>query len=175
MHSEQQYPRFVTREEKVAAANHLRSAHAAGRVSDPDFASGMKAIERAEDEQQLAAVVNPGSTTLTVNEPATSNTGRLALPHVLGIFTVFLGPLVLWLVSKPGAAKFEAAKALNFQLFLLVLMVVANVVDFSGRADNFVWMIGAVISAVAAVRVSKGKAWVYPHRRFGIPGIVEEK
>jgi uncharacterized Tic20 family protein len=45
------------------------------------------------------------------------------LAHLLAIFTGFLGPLVIWLVSKDQStfADHHGKEALNFQLFYLVV------------------------------------------------------
>jgi uncharacterized protein len=45
--------------------------------------------------------------------------------HLLGIFTGFLGPLIVWLVKKDGSAFIchHGREALNFQLTLLLVML----------------------------------------------------
>ena len=53
------------------------------------------------------------------------------LAHILGIFTYFIGPLVIWLVNKDNADKGfivdQAKEALNFQITLAIAGIVSMI------------------------------------------------
>lgn len=55
-----------------------------------------------------------------------------ALCHVLGIFTGFLGPLVIWLVKKDSSPFLDhhGREALNFQLTMLLVLMSLGAVTF---------------------------------------------
>jgi len=89
------------------------------------------------------------------------------LTHVLGIFTGFLGPLVIYLVAKPEQrfAKHHAAESLNFQLTVLIGWVVAWVLALAlvGFILMPVLWIGALVFEIlAAVAANKGEWYRYP-------------
>ena len=50
---------------------------------------------------------------------------RAMLCHLLGIFTGFIGPLILWLVKKDSSAfvGHHGREALNFQITLMLVML----------------------------------------------------
>jgi uncharacterized Tic20 family protein len=54
------------------------------------------------------------------------------LCHLLGIFTGFLGPLVLWLVKKDSSPYVEhhGRESLNFQITLLLMMMAIGATAF---------------------------------------------
>jgi uncharacterized Tic20 family protein len=60
----------------------------------------------------------------------TSNTGTAQLTHILGLFTGFLGPLIIYLVMKEEPFVEQHAKeALNFQITVLLAGVVAGLLS----------------------------------------------
>ena len=93
------------------------------------------------------------------------NIGMLA--HLLGIFTGFIGALVLWLVKKDESAFIaeEAKEALNFQItmtigffagWMLCFILIGFVLIPVLALVNFIF---CIIGAIAA---SKGQAYRYP-------------
>lgn len=54
------------------------------------------------------------------------------LCHLLGIFTGFVGPLILWLVKKDSSTfvGHHGREALNFQLTLMIVFVALGSVTF---------------------------------------------
>ncbi|HEX7262394.1 MAG TPA: DUF4870 domain-containing protein [Luteolibacter sp.] len=54
------------------------------------------------------------------------------LCHLLGIFTGFLGPLVLWLVKKDSSAYIDhhGRESLNFQITLFLVMMALGATTF---------------------------------------------
>ena len=102
---------------------------------------------------------------------ATADTCNLhqlaALVHLSGIFTLFIGPLVVYLSRKPGIDPIRdaAREALNFQLMLLMAWIATFV--------SFVILIGFLIAPVlalvsialpvwAAIASSRGENFRYP-------------
>src|SRR6266852_3321441 len=66
--------------------------------------------------------------------------------HLLGIILGIIGPLIIWLIKK-DQSKFvddQGKEALNFQIVLLILHLVASPVScFSlGAANGVVWLLG---------------------------------
>lgn len=151
--------RFVTRAEKATAEQELRQAHADGLISADDLARRVQAVERAEDLNQLTAAAGGmvGHRLPAVERPSTLT---LALPHLLGAFTAWLGPLIVWLFSSDKVLKRESAKALTFQVIGSIVVMVLGIVD----ADAFrvvANMTFTVLGLVAAVYVGRGHEWHY--------------
>lgn len=97
------------------------------------------------------------------------------LPHLLGIFTGWIGPLVLLLVIKSQETKQHSRKALNWQIsysiysILIILLVIFFL--FSQKILLFVFFILTFISLclldiifciIASVKANKGELWDYP-------------
>ncbi len=89
------------------------------------------------------------------------------LAHLLGIFTGFLGPLVLFLVKKDESpfVRHHASEALNFQLSLIIWFTISVilVLVLIGILMILALVIGAfVLQIVAAVAASRGEWYRYP-------------
>jgi uncharacterized protein len=89
------------------------------------------------------------------------------LCHLLGIFTWFLGSLIVWLIKK-DQSKFvdeQGKEALNFQLTLLIgdLIGLATVPFCVGPFIlAAVYIIRIVFCILAAVAVNRGEHYRYP-------------
>ncbi len=104
------------------------------------------------------------------NESVTPSKDALNLAvlcHVLGFFTSFLGPLILWLMKKDVDSYVEhhGREALNFQITLLIAYIVGGILTFV--CVGFVilavaWIGNIVFSILAAVAASKGQRYQYP-------------
>ena len=89
------------------------------------------------------------------------------IAHVLGIFTSFLGPLVIWLIKKDQSpfVDDQGKEALNFQITLMIGWVIAAVTTFIcigpfiGLGLTAIAIIFGVLGAIAA---NKGEAYRYP-------------
>jgi uncharacterized protein len=99
------------------------------------------------------------------------------LAHLSGLIAglivlPFLGPLVVWLIKKdqsPFVAD-QAKEALNFQIALLIAVLVCVVVPCVGWAMLPVVAIGGIIFAViAAMEANKGTYYRYPYTLRLIP------
>ena len=100
--------------------------------------------------------------------PSTADDRSMALLcHVLGIFTGFLGPLILW-AGKKDQSRFvdhHGKQALNFQFSMLLYWVVAFFSIFLLVGFFLVpvlMVLGIVLPIIAAVAANKGEMYRYP-------------
>ena len=87
------------------------------------------------------------------------------LVHVLGIFTYFIGALVVFLSSSDKEVKRHARNALNWQISAASYMIISLVLMLI--IIGFFLMIAVVIlnlifCIIATVKASEGKLWEYP-------------
>ncbi|HDS1127860.1 TPA: DUF4870 domain-containing protein [Stenotrophomonas maltophilia] len=104
----------------------------------------------------------------TTDAPADQRTMALAA-HLLGIFTGFIGALIIWLINKDDAGKAfvtdQAKEALNFQITVTIAMVISiilMVVIIGGILAPIVGIINLVFCIIAAVKANNGEAYRYP-------------
>lgn len=104
----------------------------------------------------------------TTEAPADQRTMALAA-HLLGIFTGFIGALIIWLINKDDAGKAfvtdQAKEALNFQITVTIAMVISiilMVVIIGGILAPIVGIINLVFCIIAAVKANNGEAYRYP-------------
>ncbi|QTX04871.1 DUF4870 domain-containing protein [Agromyces archimandritae] len=98
-----------------------------------------------------------------------------SLAHLGGILS-FLPSLIIWLVFKDRGpfTDREAKEALNFQITLLIAMIVLNIavgiltvvsfgiLGFLGFLTWIPWAIGVVFSILAFMRTRDGAPYRYP-------------
>src|SRR4030042_5898484 len=86
------------------------------------------------------------------------------LCHLLGIFTWFIGPLIIWLIKK-DKDKFvddQGKEALNFQITVGIAYVVSGITAFLcigvilGMAT---WVCTLVFCIMGALKANKGEAY----------------
>ena len=105
-------------------------------------------------------------------QPAASgddNTFAL-LTHLLGIVTMFVGALVMYLVKKDTASPYlrhHLLEALNFQITVTIAYVVSWVLavvtlGILSFVPAIVWIFGLVFSILATVAANKGEWYRYP-------------
>ena len=110
----------------------------------------------------------------TTNAPADQRTMALAA-HLLGIFTWFIGPLIIWLINKDDASKAfvtdQAKEALNFNITIAAIMLVLFVLGIVTLGIGFlialpimlVVGLGALVLIIlAAIKANEGVAYRYP-------------
>jgi len=93
------------------------------------------------------------------------NMGMLC--HLLGLFTSFVGPLILWLIKK-DEDKFvddQGKEALNFQITVILASIASGILYFV--CIGFLIAIAVAISDIvfcilASVAASKGENYRYP-------------
>ena len=99
--------------------------------------------------------------------PTQDERNMAVLCHLLGIFSSFLGPLVIWLLKK-DSSKFvddQGKEALNFQITLLIGYAASFVLAFmviGFLIGPAVWIAGLLLSIVATTKASRGVAYRYP-------------
>ncbi len=96
------------------------------------------------------------------------------LSHLLGIFTCFVGPLIIWAVKKEENAFVadQSKEALNFQITVLIgygiIFVLSGllapigigcVISLAGIAVGIAALIFSIIGSIAA---NEGKTYRYP-------------
>jgi hypothetical protein len=105
----------------------------------------------------------------SVNKNSDNNSGSdnilAILTHILGLFTSFLGPLIIFLASEEKYVKKHSKNALNWQLSLIIYFIGAAILTVI--LIGFVLMaalgvINLVFCIIAAVRASEKKFWEYP-------------
>jgi uncharacterized Tic20 family protein len=102
--------------------------------------------------------------------PAANEDRTLAmLTHLSGILFGFIVPLVIWLINKDNAGKAwltaQAKEALNFQITILIAMVVSWVLIFiiiGGLLIPLVALANLIFCIIAAVKTNAGEDYRYP-------------
>ena len=88
------------------------------------------------------------------------------LAHILGLVTGWLGPLILYLTANEKLfAKKQAQEALNFQITMLIGMIVGGILTMVIIGIFVIIAVGIVdliFSIMAAMAVSKGEDYRYP-------------
>jgi len=105
-----------------------------------------------------------------VSAPAPADQRTMALvAHILGIFTWFIGPLIIWMINKDDSSKAfvtdQAKEALNFQITITIAMLICFVlmiVIIGGLLAPLVGLLNLVFCIIAAVKANNGEAYRYP-------------
>jgi len=107
------------------------------------------------------------STVQQSGSPSKDDSNLALLAHILGIFTSFVGALVIWLVKKDSSAFVgsQALEALNFQITIaigyLVCMILA-VVLIGALLMPVLFIVNLIFCILGAMAASKGEAYRYP-------------
>ena len=109
--------------------------------------------------------VSTGSTLPAV--PSKDDCNLAILAHLLGIFTGFIGALVLWINKKDDSAFVgeNAREALNFQITLAIGYVASAVLVIVLIGFLMFWVLylaNIVFCIIGAVAASKGQLYKYP-------------
>jgi uncharacterized Tic20 family protein len=103
-----------------------------------------------------------------VVQPSSTDPKSMAmLAQLLGIFTGFLGPLIIYLVNgdKDPFVKHHSAEALNFQITLVIAYVVSFVlmlVLIGFLLFFVVWIASLVFMIQATLAANRGEWYRYP-------------
>lgn len=89
------------------------------------------------------------------------------LAHLLGIFTGFIGALVIWLIKKESSAYVaqESVEALNFQLTVMIGYLVCGILTvilIGAIAFPLLYVLNIVFCVLGAMAASKGIGYRYP-------------
>ncbi len=89
------------------------------------------------------------------------------LSHLLGLFTSFIGPLVIWLIKK-DSDKFvddQGKEALNFQITVLIGYAIAFVASFiiiGVVLFPIIWICNLIFCIMGTVKANSGQLYRYP-------------
>lgn len=100
-------------------------------------------------------------------EPTRDERNLAMLAHLLGIFTGFVGALILWLVRRDeaGFVADEAREALNFQITVAIAVVASvmlKMVLIGFLLFPLVFIVNFIFCILGAVATAKGKPYRYP-------------
>ena len=89
------------------------------------------------------------------------------LCHLLAVFTGFLGPLIIWLIKKDDSPFIDdqGKEALNFQLTVLIAMLIAGVTMcfYIGMLlAPAVGIANIVLCIMACIKANEGERYRYP-------------
>lgn len=91
------------------------------------------------------------------------------LAHLLGIFTWFIGPLIVWLINKDKPEKAfvtdQAKEALNFQITVTLAFIVCTVlmvVIVGALLMPLLVIADLVLCILAAIKAKEGVNYRYP-------------
>ena len=89
------------------------------------------------------------------------------LSHLLGLFTCFVGPLIIWLLKKDDDPFIDrqGKEALNFQITVVIGLFAASVLSFACIGVFLFPVIGVldlIFCIIASVHASKGQDYRYP-------------
>ncbi len=89
------------------------------------------------------------------------------LAHILGIFTGFVGPLVIWLIKKDQSAfvNDQGAEALNWQITLAIAWVAVWILSMVVIGVFLIPVLGIVnliFPIMGAVAANNGTLYRYP-------------
>ena len=87
------------------------------------------------------------------------------LAHILGLFSGFLGPLIILLVSKEKRVQDHCKLVLNWHFSLIIYYVLSIIlmIILIGFLGLVVFSIlNLIFSIMGAVKASEGKLWKYP-------------
>ena len=104
----------------------------------------------------------------TGTAPADQRTMAL-VAHILGIFTWFIGPLIIWMINKDDSSKSfvtdQAKEALNFQITLLfgyIIGMVLSIILIGALLNLLLWIVCIIFSIIAGLAANKGEDYRYP-------------
>lgn len=89
------------------------------------------------------------------------------LCHLLGLFTCFIGPLIIWLIKKDEDpfVDNQGKEALNFQITVGIAFIVSGLLAFvcvGVFMGTAVGIADLVFCIVAAAKANSGQAYRYP-------------
>lgn len=89
--------------------------------------------------------------------------------HLLGIITLFIGPLIIWLMNKDNPEKAfvteQAKEALNFQITLTIVYIIGAILTLiviGALLNMAAGLAGLVLAIIAAIKANEGIAYRYP-------------
>ena len=154
----------VSDAEREPVIRRLQDAYAEGRLDEDEFDMRVQLAITARTRRDLGTVTHdllhaPGAQPDPEGGRPTGEDRMLAAAaHAVAVPTLFVGPLVLMLLSgkRSQYVRRQAAEAVNFQLTLLMLTVL------TWGIGGVVYAVAWVLAAVAAVYALSGQTFRYP-------------
>jgi len=99
--------------------------------------------------------------------PSKDECNLAMLAHLLGMFTGFVGALVLWLVRRDqdDFATEQAREALNFQITMAIALlasIMLKVLLIGFLLFPILLVVNFVFCLLAAIKAARGEAYRYP-------------
>ncbi|WP_203567051.1 DUF1707 and DUF4870 domain-containing protein [Aestuariimicrobium ganziense] len=186
----------VTEAQRDRALAYLQGAYADGRLSadelDHRIGQALVAETRAELNAAFSGLVqiplssaavgaHPAYAPL-VNQHRDGTAGRVTatLGHLSALGTSIVGPgLVYAVTAKDSYAKLEAAKAFNFQVTMLGLIIGSAIflewLPFHGALMALLGISWLVFTVVGGLRASNGEEWTNPINRVLPVRVLEDR
>lgn len=190
----------VTEQQRDRAEAWLQGAYADRRISEDEFDRrigqvisavtrrdlnlafyGLVDVSRGQQALGTHPAYQPQHATLARTGQQVGK-GAASLGHFSALFTSFFGPGLFFLLSPEGSySRTEAAKAFNFQLLSLLVVIVAGIAsiflpDFLDSlmfpAVTLGWFAGTVVGGAKA---AQGDDWQNPATRAARLQVLREK
>jgi uncharacterized protein len=87
------------------------------------------------------------------------------LTHLLALFFSFLAPLIILLISEKEIVKKHSRRALNWQISLIIYLVVAGILSILVIGVPILialYIANIVFCIVASIKASNNELWKYP-------------
>ncbi|MDL4815807.1 DUF1707 and DUF4870 domain-containing protein [Actinomadura opuntiae] len=152
----------VSDAERDEVVRRLQDAYAEGRLDHDEFDMRAHLAMTSKTRDDLAAVTRDLEPVrgrgLQVAEPNGEDRMLAAAAHAVAVPTLFVGPLVLMLVSgkRSDYIRRQAREAVNLQVTLLLITIVTFGVG--GALYAVTW----ILSLIAAVFALAGRGFRYP-------------
>jgi uncharacterized protein len=134
-------------QDRDAVVDRLCAAYADGRLDDADFQQRLDRALRAQHRGELGATLSGlrgPARPRPADRPASWSERVWAFTaHLVGLFTSFIGPLLIFLgVGKSSPyVRAQAAEALNWQIsFILLNLVIATLTVFTIGLAALLWI-----------------------------------
>ena len=121
-----------------------------------------------QSQQEASQPQETASAQPTIGPQVSQDSRNMALLcHLLGFFTAFIGPLIIWMIKKETDKFVDAQgkEALNFQITLIIGYIISGLlitVCIGGILALIIAVLDIVFVIMACVAVSKGQAYRYP-------------
>jgi uncharacterized Tic20 family protein len=157
----------VSDAEREPVLERLQEAYADGRIDHDEFDMRVHLAMTAKTRDDLGTVTRdlvpvqqrgalvPGA---VPEQPTGEDRMLAAAAHAVAVPTLFVGPLVLMLLSgkRSEYVRLQAKEAVNFQVTLLLVAIVTFGVG------GLLYAVAWILSAIAAVFALTGQTFRYP-------------
>lgn len=104
---------------------------------------------------------------ITPVPPSTDECNLAMLAHLLGIFSSFVGPLVIWLLhrNRDSFVGEQVTEALNFQITMALGLFLGGMLFFiliGLFLIPLLLVINFILCIIGAIAASKGQSYRYP-------------